>query len=155
EWAALLPELIALEVAYRRRWGEDPRAEDYRQRFPAVEPQRLAQALAARPPAGTDQPSAPQPPPGDGTSAAGTPLLSQGQRIRCPHCQNPLQLADDQSDEVLCPGCGGSFRLREARATATESRMRPLGKFQLLERVGLGAFGAVWKARDTELDRLV
>jgi serine/threonine-protein kinase len=33
--------------------------------------------------------------------------------------------------------------------------MRPLGKFQLLERVGLGAFGAVWKARDTELDRIV
>jgi serine/threonine protein kinase len=33
--------------------------------------------------------------------------------------------------------------------------MRQLGKFQLLERVGLGAFGAVWRARDTELDRLV
>jgi WD40 repeat protein/tRNA A-37 threonylcarbamoyl transferase component Bud32 len=33
--------------------------------------------------------------------------------------------------------------------------MRPLGKFQLLERVGLGAFGAVWRARDTELDRIV
>jgi serine/threonine protein kinase len=33
--------------------------------------------------------------------------------------------------------------------------MRRLGKFQLLERVGLGAFGAVWKAHDTELDRVV
>jgi hypothetical protein len=33
--------------------------------------------------------------------------------------------------------------------------MRPLGKFQLLERVGLGAFGAVWRARDTELGRVV
>jgi tRNA A-37 threonylcarbamoyl transferase component Bud32 len=33
--------------------------------------------------------------------------------------------------------------------------MRPLGKFQLLQRVGVGAFGAVWKARDMELDRLV
>src|SRR5262249_41502710 len=32
---------------------------------------------------------------------------------------------------------------------------RPLGKFVLLERVGLGAFGAVWKARDSELDRIV
>jgi WD40 repeat protein/serine/threonine protein kinase len=33
--------------------------------------------------------------------------------------------------------------------------MRPLGKFQLLDRVGTGAFGVVWRARDTELDRIV
>jgi hypothetical protein len=33
ERAALLPELIALEVAYRRSWGENPRTEDYRERF--------------------------------------------------------------------------------------------------------------------------
>jgi serine/threonine protein kinase len=33
--------------------------------------------------------------------------------------------------------------------------MRRVGKFQLLQRVGVGGFGAVWKARDEELDRLV
>src|SRR5262249_30046013 len=54
-----------------------------------------------------------------------------------------------------CPGCGSSFRVRDARLTSTTSGMKPLGRFQLLERVGLGAFGAVWKARDTELDRIV
>src|SRR5262249_36410320 len=37
----------------------------------------------------------------------------------------------------------------------TASGSRPLGRFQLLERVGQGAFGAVWKARDPELDRIV
>src|SRR5262249_23325317 len=42
-----------------------------------------------------------------------------------------------------------------ARQTTTTQAMRPLGKFQLLERVGIGAFGAVWKAHDTELDRIV
>jgi WD40 repeat protein len=33
--------------------------------------------------------------------------------------------------------------------------MRLLGRFQILEQVGMGAFGAVWRARDPELDRLV
>jgi serine/threonine protein kinase len=80
---------------------------------------------------------------------------TRGAHIRCPHCHNPIHLVDDRPEEVLCPGCGSSFRIREARQTTTATTMRPLGKFQLLERVGLGAFGAVWKARDTELDRIV
>jgi tetratricopeptide (TPR) repeat protein/tRNA A-37 threonylcarbamoyl transferase component Bud32 len=78
-----------------------------------------------------------------------------GRQFRCPHCQNPIRLGDTCPDEVLCPGCGSSFRIRDARATTTQQLMRPLGKFQLLERVGLGAFGAVWRARDKELDRVV
>jgi hypothetical protein len=73
--------------------------------------------------------------------------------VRCPQCHNPIRLGEARGDEVLCPGCGGSFRLRDARLTDTTSPSKPLGRFQLLERVGQGAFGAVWQARDTALDQ--
>jgi serine/threonine protein kinase len=33
--------------------------------------------------------------------------------------------------------------------------VRSLGRFEVLERIGAGTFGAVWRARDPELDRLV
>jgi WD40 repeat protein/tetratricopeptide (TPR) repeat protein/tRNA A-37 threonylcarbamoyl transferase component Bud32 len=78
-----------------------------------------------------------------------------GAHLRCPYCQSPIHLADDRPEEVLCPSCGSSFSVRDARETTTVGTLRPLGKFELLERVGLGAFGAVWRARDTELDRVV
>lgn len=76
-------------------------------------------------------------------------------RIRCPFCQSPIELADKRLDEVLCPSCGNPFRLKDTRQTDTNSPMRRVGKFQLIQRVGVGGFGAVWKARDVELDRLV
>src|SRR5215469_13940362 len=131
ERLALLRELVPLEMAYRLQRGEQPRAEEYQARFPELQGQGLDRALE-------------------------TPLLPrQGPTLRCPHCHNPIQLADELGEEVLCPGCGGSFRVCDARFTDTASATRPLGRFQLLERVGQGAFGAVWKARDTSLDRIV
>jgi serine/threonine protein kinase/formylglycine-generating enzyme required for sulfatase activity len=75
-------------------------------------------------------------------------------RICCPHCHNPFVVVDDRSKEVLCPGCGSSIRVCDA-LMGTTAEGRCLGKFQLLERVGLGSFGAVWRAHDTELDRIV
>jgi WD40 repeat protein/tRNA A-37 threonylcarbamoyl transferase component Bud32 len=93
------------------------------------------------------------PPPGSETPAPpdGTPV----RRLHCPHCHSPIDLTDGHAEEVLCPACGSSFRLRDTRLTSTTLEVRRLGKFQLLEQVGQGAFGVVWKARDTELERTV
>jgi tetratricopeptide (TPR) repeat protein/tRNA A-37 threonylcarbamoyl transferase component Bud32 len=145
ERAALLYELVALDIVYRRRRGMSPTVAEYASQFVELDKGWLQREL-------------------DRPSSTPTPLLSPTApesseearlRLRCPHCHNPLQLADERSDEVLCPGCGASFRVRDARQTNTVSTSKPLGKFRLLERVGQGAFGAVWKARDTELDRVV
>jgi hypothetical protein len=77
------------------------------------------------------------------------------QRLRCPHCHNLIQLADGHSEEVLFPACGHAFLTREARPIVSATPMRALGKFQLLERVRVGGFGAIWKARDNTLERIV
>jgi tetratricopeptide (TPR) repeat protein len=78
-------------------------------------------------------------------------------RILCPQCHNPVELARVTADEIVCSSCGSSFHLEGASTTAwtpTEGQDR-LGKFELLGRVGVGAFGTVYKARDPELDRVV
>jgi WD40 repeat protein/tRNA A-37 threonylcarbamoyl transferase component Bud32 len=76
----------------------------------------------------------------------------------CPHCQNAIELIQlGAEDEIVCPSCGSSFHLEQGSTTGWDSRtgQRRLGKFELLDRVGTGAFGTVYRARDTELDRLV
>ena len=54
-----------------------------------------------------------------------------------------------------CDNCGNSFRLERVALGSTIDEIRIVGRFQLLDRVGQGSFGTVWRARDTQLDRLV
>ena len=76
--------------------------------------------------------------------------------IRCPHCHNPVEvLADAELAEVLCPSCGSTFSVVESGTRTYVPSRKTIAHFQLVEQVGFGAFGSVWKANDTELHRTV
>jgi serine/threonine protein kinase len=78
-------------------------------------------------------------------------------QVRYPQCQSPIELASDENlSEIACPSCGSSFSLLGTEETLpNEASRRTIGHFDLVEQVGIGSFGSVWKARDKELDRTV
>ena len=77
--------------------------------------------------------------------------------ILCPHCHNPIELVKiTPREEIACPSCGSGFHLETGATTGSEgSAGWKVGKFDLIETVGHGGFGTVYKARDPELDRVV
>jgi hypothetical protein len=79
-------------------------------------------------------------------------------QIRCPHCHQPIELVnDDPSGEMECESCGSAFNLAANSETVGDdgSHAKSIAHFTLIDCLGQGAFGSVWKAQDTELDRTV
>jgi WD40 repeat protein/tRNA A-37 threonylcarbamoyl transferase component Bud32 len=173
--AEALCDLVYCEFLLRAELGDAPDVAEYLQRFPAhADALRRLHAYdqlnailpwfagaagskhqpSVQVPSTRDVPDEESPP----TRHAGAQLpaaLPPVVHVRCPHCHNPIELSSDHPEEVSCPGCGSAFRVRDTRPPEAVDGGRLLGQFHLLDRVGLGAFGAVWRARDTQLDRIV
>jgi WD40 repeat protein/tRNA A-37 threonylcarbamoyl transferase component Bud32 len=62
---------------------------------------------------------------------------------------------DSPLSAINCPSCGGSFSLLGEETIAYQAPQVKIGHFDLVDQIGVGSFGAVWKARDAELDRTV
>lgn len=125
--ATALIDLIATEYELRRSREPSVAVAEYVQRFP-----RLSSELSSRLK------------PSSGDSKRGTVQL------HCPYCKTAIEIRDEDRPDITCPLCGSTFRLSLDRTTDswTPVTLPPIGKFQLIARLGQGGFGTVYQAKD-------
>src|SRR6478672_10958965 len=75
----------------------------------------------------------------------------------CPNCHHRLEIVPAARAELItCPSCGSQLDPNSGETVTYKPAPRKIiCHFELMEQVGRGHFGNVWRARDTQLKRIV
>ena len=66
-------------------------------------------------------------------------------QVRCPECQSSVDVKNDTPwTDITCESCDAKFSL-VGNASDAELALANLNQFELLERIGMGGYGLVWK----------
>ncbi|MDP7016933.1 MAG: serine/threonine-protein kinase [Pirellulaceae bacterium] len=148
---------VTLEALRRRAAGDQISAEDVVAQHPDLMPE-LARQLKLAEMVCVAQEEARQSTKSPNSSALpAISTLEQADgvsRVRCPKCREAISvIAAETTDtqEYVCTRCGRAIQLVTNNRTLKPGGQ--LGHFHLIEPLGAGSFGIVWKARDTNLER--
>jgi serine/threonine protein kinase len=163
-----LCELVFTDLEYRLKDGEPARVEQYLNRFPELKSDPASELeliraelldRARREPDLALSEFLERFPQHDASLRAAWQWMNlSGQTLsrHCPCCHERLELPEPGSpDASACRACGSAVRVESETRSCELSPDSKLGKYALLGELGRGNFGIVYRARDTELDRIV